>query len=62
MRDANHPIWRILQTAVYMAATAGFLWRNASSFDGTEILTLCELAVVIVSMETVKSKMKGAAQ
>ena len=60
MRDANHPIWRILQTAVYMAAAAGFLWLNASSFDATEITTLCELAVVIVSLETMKSKLKGA--
>jgi hypothetical protein len=43
-----------------MAAAAGFLWLNASTFDHTEIKTLCELAVVIVSLETVKSKLKGA--
>jgi len=58
MNDPNHPIWRLLQTALYLTFASFFLWANATSFDSTEIKTLVELGAVMIAGEFVKNKIK----
>ena len=56
MADAEHPLWRLLQTISYLVFATVFLWLNASSFDRTEMKTLIELAVVMLGSEFVRSR------
>lgn len=57
MSDPHHPIWRLIQTAMYLFAAFVFLWMNASNFDHTEWKTLIELGAVIGGAELIKAKL-----
>ena len=62
MSHPGHPVWRLLTTLVYLAFACFFMWLNASSFDKTEMKTLVELAVVMLSVEGVKDRLKKGAE
>jgi len=58
MSSPDHPIWRLLQTVVYLIAGGVFLWMNATSFDAGEITTLVELGLLMFGVEGVKDQIR----
>jgi hypothetical protein len=63
LSDPKHPIWNILQHAVWLGAIVGFLYLNATKFDSTEIETIIEaVGVVIVAGVAKKLLVKDKAQ
>lgn len=60
MSNPDHPIWRLLQTIVYLIAAGVFLKMNATSFDWDgEGVVLLEMAVLVFGTEGVKQQLKA---
>ena len=39
-QDKAHPLWAILRILTVFVGLSGFLWLNASHFDGGEVKTI----------------------
>jgi hypothetical protein len=39
-QDKAHPIWPIIRILTVFVGLSGFLWLNASHFDGGEVKTI----------------------
>jgi len=61
MTAANHPIWRIIQTAIYLIFAAFIMWLNASDFDETELKALAWIGTFMFVGEGVKKLMTKVA-
>lgn len=44
----EHPIWKIIERAIYVIGAVSVMYFNASDFDETEIKALTELLTVLV--------------
>lgn len=46
-----HPIWSLLRFVAIVLAVTALLYRNANSFDETEIKTIIEIAILAGGFE-----------
>jgi len=59
MSDADHPIWRLLQTIVYIVALRLFLMWNAETYNEGEQMTMKEMTFLLFGAEGAKQLVKG---
>jgi len=46
LNDPRHPLWGIIRFTLLCLCVTFLLWRNAESFDETEVKTIVEIAVI----------------
>lgn len=51
--DANHPIYSLIRSAIYLIALTVILWLTASRFDGTELRTILYMFLAAAGAEVV---------
>jgi hypothetical protein len=59
-KNPNHPVWRLLQTVVYLVFAAFIMWANASDFDETELKALTWIGGVMFAGEGIKRVLVGS--
>ena len=55
--NPEHPIWKIIERAIYVIGAVMVMYFNASDFDETEIKALTELFVTLGGFWGVKTFM-----
>ncbi len=55
LENAQHPLWATIRFIVLCGAVTLVLWRNANSFDETEVRAILEIALMAGGYEGVMS-------
>ena len=51
LAPADHPIWYILKSLVFLGFLILFSYTNASNFDSTELTMIAQMAFVLFGIE-----------
>lgn len=62
LNNPQHPFWATLRFLFVCAGITVVLWSNAEDFDGTEIKSIVEIALVAGGYEGVMAILKGKSE